>query len=174
MPNTPTAGDILLDLLVILVAAKAVAELAERLGLPAVAGEMVAGVLVGPSVLGLVEPGPVLAVLGELGIVLLLLDVGLQLDVAHLGPVARPATLMAVAGTVLTLAGGWAVAAAVIHEGDTALFLAAAVTATSLGISARVFADLGRLSTLEARTVIGAAVVDDVVGLVALTVVVRL
>ena len=174
MPNTPTAGDILLDLLVILVAAKAVAELAERLGLPAVAGEMVAGVLVGPSVLGLVEPGPVLAVLGELGIVLLLLDVGLQLDVAHLGPVARPATLMAVAGTVLTLAGSWAVAAAVIHEGDTALFLAAAVTATSLGISARVFADLGRLSTLEARTVIGAAVVDDVVGLVALTVVVRL
>jgi len=173
MTATPTPGDILLDLLVILVAAKAVAEIAERVGLPAVVGEMVAGVLVGPSVLGLVEPGPVLSVLGELGIVLLLLDVGLQLDITHLGSVARPATAMAVAGTVLTLGAGWVAATAVIHAGDTALFLAAAVTATSLGISARVFADLGRLDSPEARTVLGAAVVDDVIGLLTLTVVAR-
>jgi Kef-type K+ transport system membrane component KefB len=175
MPATalPSPGDILLDLLVILVAAKAVAELAERVGLPAVAGEMVAGLLVGPSVLGLVEPGPVLSVLGELGIVLLLLDVGLKLDVAHLGPVARPATAVAVTGTVFTLAAGWAATVAVVHSADTALFLAAAVTATSLGLSARVFADLGRLASVEARTVLGAAVVDDVIGLVTLTVVAR-
>ncbi|HEY4410730.1 MAG TPA: cation:proton antiporter [Acidimicrobiia bacterium] len=173
MSPTPSPGDILVDLLVILVAAKAVAEIAERAGLPAVAGEMVAGVLVGPSVLGLVEPGPVLSVLGELGIVLLLLDVGLKLDIAHLGSVARPATAVAVAGTACTLAVGWAATIAVVHSGDTALFLAAAVTATSLGISARVFADLGRLATLEARTVLAAAVVDDVIGLVTLTVVAR-
>jgi len=174
MPAVPTPADVLLDLLVVLVAAKAVAEIAERVGLPAVAGEMVAGVVVGPSVLGLVEPGPVLAVLGELGIVLLLLDVGLKLDIAHLGSVARPATAVAVAGTVFTLAVGWAATVAVVHSGDTALFLAAAITATSLGISARVFADLGRLATLEARTVLGAAVVDDVIGLVTLTVVAKL
>src|SRR4051812_222693 len=105
MQPSLTAGEILLDLLVILVAAKAVAEVAERVGLPAVAGEMVAGLLVGPSVLGLIEPGPVLTVLGELGIVLLLLDVGLQLALSHLGPVARPATAMAVGGTALTLGG---------------------------------------------------------------------
>jgi len=174
MAASPSPADLLVDLLVILVAAKAVAEVAERVGVPAVVGEMVAGVLVGPSVLGLVEPGPVLSVLGELGIVLLLLDVGLQLDVAHLGPVARPATTMAVAGTALTLVLGWGATAAVVHDGDTALFLAAAVTATSLGISARVFADAGRLATLEARTVLGASVVDDVVGLLTLTVVARL
>jgi len=174
MQPSLTAGEILLDLLVILVAAKAAAEVAERVGLPAVAGEMVAGLLVGPSVLGLVEPGPVLTVLGELGIVLLLLDVGLQLDLSHLGAVARPATAMAVSGTVLTLGGAWAAAAVVVHAGDTALFLGAAVTATSIGISARVFADVGRLHTVEARTVLGAAVVDDVIGLVTLTVVARL
>ena len=174
MHTTLTPGEILLDLLVILVAAKAVAEVAERVGLPAVAGEMVAGLLVGPSVLGLVEPGPVLTVLGELGIVLLLLDVGLQLDLSHLGAVARPATAMAVSGTALTLGGAWVATAGVVHAGDTALFLAAAVTATSIGISARVFADLGRLDTVEARTVLGAAVVDDVIGLLALTVVAHL
>jgi len=174
MHTTLSASEILLDLLVILVAAKAVAEVAERVGLPAVAGEMVAGLLVGPSLLGLVEPGPVLTVLGELGIVLLLLDVGLQLDLSHLGAVARPATAMAVGGTALTLGAASAAAAAVVHPGDTALFLGAAVTATSLGISARVFADLGRLDTVEARTVLGAAVVDDVIGLLTLTVVARL
>jgi Kef-type K+ transport system membrane component KefB len=116
----------------------------------------------------------VLLVLGELGIVLLLLDVGLQLDLSHLGAVARPATTMAIAGTVTTLGCGWIMAVAVGQPGDTALFLAAAVTATSLGISARVFADLGRLDTVEARTVLGAAVVDDVIGLITLTVVARL
>jgi Kef-type K+ transport system membrane component KefB len=174
MTATPSPADLLVDLLVILVAAKAVAEIAERVGVPAVVGEMVAGVLVGPSVLGLVEPGPVLSVLGELGIVLLLLDVGLQLDPSHLGPVARPATTMAVAGTLLTLVLGWGATAGLTHDGDTALFLAAAVTATSLGISARVFADLGRLATLDARTVLGASVVDDVLGLLTLTVVARL
>jgi Kef-type K+ transport system membrane component KefB len=174
MQSTFNAADILVDLLVILVAAKAVAEMAERVGLPPVVGEMAAGIVVGPSVLGLVESGPVLSVLGELGIVLLLLDVGLQLDVSHLGSVARPATAMAVSGTVLTLGFGWVAARGVVDSGDTALFLAAAMTATSLGISARVFGDLGRLDTLEARTVLGAAVVDDVIGLLTLTVVARL
>jgi Kef-type K+ transport system membrane component KefB len=81
---------------------------------------------------------------------------------------------MAVSGTVFTLGFGWVAARGVVDSGDTALFLAAAMTATSLGISARVFGDLGRLDTLEARTVLGAAVVDDVIGLLTLTVVARL
>jgi Kef-type K+ transport system membrane component KefB len=174
VPPTHTPSQILLDLLVVVVAAKAVAELAQRSGLPAVVGEIVAGLLVGPSVLGLVDEGPVLAVLGELGIVLLLLDVGLHLDPRQLREVGRPATAMAVAGTTLTLAGGWAAARLAGQPGDTALFLAAAVTATSIGIAARVFADLRRLDTVEARMVLAAAVVDDVLGLLTLTVVTRL
>jgi Kef-type K+ transport system membrane component KefB len=169
----PSAGGILVDLLVVLVAAKVAAELAERLGFPVVVAEIAAGVVVGPSVLGLVDEGPALSVLGELGIVLLLLDVGLQLDLAHLGAVARPAAAVAVAGTALTLVGGWGAAVAVGQPGDVALFLAAGVTATSIGISARVFTDLGRLATVEARVVLGAAVVDDVLGLLALTIVAK-
>jgi Kef-type K+ transport system membrane component KefB len=169
----PSAADILVDLLVVLVAAKLAAELAERLGFPVVVAEIAAGVVVGPSVLGLVDGGPVLSVLGELGIVLLLLEVGLQLDLAHLGAVARPAAAVAATGTVLTLVGGWGAAVAAGQSGDIALFLAAGVTATSIGISARVFADLGRLDTVEARVVLGAAVVDDVLGLLTLTVVVK-
>jgi Kef-type K+ transport system membrane component KefB len=171
---THSPSQILLDVLVVVVAAKAVAELAERWGLPAVVGEIGAGLLVGPSVLGLVDEGPVLAVLGELGIVLLLLDVGLHLDPGQLRDVGRPATAMAVAGTVLSLGGGWVAARLAGQPADTALFLAAALTATSIGIAARVFADLGRLDSLEARTVLAAAVVDDVLGLLTLTVVTRL
>jgi len=169
----PSAPHVLVDVLVVLVAAKLAAELAERLGFPVVVAEIAAGMAVGPSVLGLVGDGPVLAVLGELGIVLLLLDVGLQLDLGHLGSVARPATAVAAAGTVLTLAGGWGVGVAAGQPGDVALFLAAGVTATSIGISARVFTDLRRLDSVEARVVLGAAVVDDVLGLLTLTVVVK-
>jgi Kef-type K+ transport system membrane component KefB len=169
----PSAADILVDLLVILVAAKLAAELAERLGFPVVVAEIAAGLVVGPSVLGLVDGGPVLSVLGELGIVLLLLEVGLQLDLAHLGAVARPATAVAAAGTALTLVGGWGALVAAGQPGDVALFLAAGVTATSIGIAARVFAELRRLDTVEARVVLGAAVVDDVLGLLTLTVVAK-
>lgn len=170
----PNAADILFDLLVVLVAAKLAAELAERLGFPVVVAEIAAGIVVGPSVLGLVEAGPALSVLGELGIVLLLLEVGLQLDFAHLGAVARSAAAVATAGTLLTLAGGWAATVTAGQPGKVALFLAAGVTATSIGISARVFTDLGRLDTVEARLVLGAAVVDDVLGLLALTVVAKM
>jgi Kef-type K+ transport system membrane component KefB len=129
---------------------------------------------VGPSLLGLVDEGPVLAVLGELGIVLLLLDVGLHLDPHQLHEVRRSAVAMAVGGTVLTLGGAWAAARLAGQPNDTALFLAAALTATSIGIAAREFAGLHRLDTVEARTVLAAAVVDDVLGLLALTVVTRL
>src|SRR3954463_10994264 len=95
--SSASPAEVLLDVLVVRVAAKLAAEVAERLAFPVVVAEIAAGMVVGPSVLGLVTNGPVLTVLGELGIVLLLLDVGLQLDLAHLGSVARPATAVAAA-----------------------------------------------------------------------------
>lgn len=167
------AGEVLVDILVVLVAAKVAAELAERVGLPAVAAEIVAGILVGPSVLDLVGGGNVLAVLGELGAILLLLEVGLQMDVRELGAVGRGAMSVAVTGMVLPFLGGFAVASAFGVPSKTAVFLAAALTATSVGVTARVFGDLRALGSVEARTVLGAAVADDVLGLVVLTVVVR-
>ncbi|MEO6122010.1 MAG: cation:proton antiporter, partial [Acidimicrobiales bacterium] len=165
---------VLLDILVVLVAAKLAAEVAERVGLPAVVGEILAGLAIGPTALGLVEPTEVLRTLAEIGVILLLLQVGLEMDLADLGSVGRASLLVALAGVVLPFAGGFAVAAAFGEPTNTAIFVGAALTATSVGITARVFGDLRALATVEARTVLGAAVADDVLGLVILTVVVRL
>jgi Kef-type K+ transport system membrane component KefB len=164
----------LLDILVILVAAKLAAEASERLGLPAVVGEILAGIVIGPSLLALVEPSDVLSVLAELGVILLLLDVGLEMDLRELGAVGRAALAVAVVGVVVPFAAGIGVGFALGFDTNEAIFVAAALTATSVGISARVFGDLRALASVEARTVLGAAVADDVLGLIILTVVVRL
>lgn len=167
-------GDTLLNILIVLVAAKVAAEGAERIGLPAVVGEILAGLVIGPSVLGLVGHDEVLHTLGELGVILLLLQVGLELDLADLGAVGRASLLVAVAGIALPFAAGYGVMVAFGEGGNTAVFVGAALTATSVGITARVFGDLKALARVEARTVLSAAVADDVLGLVILTVVVRL
>jgi Kef-type K+ transport system membrane component KefB len=158
----------------VLLAAKLAAEVAERVGVPAVVGEILAGVLVGPSALGLVQGDDVLRVLGELGVLLLLLQVGLEMDLAELGAVGRASLTVAVVGVVVPMVGGIGVGLALNMTGKEALFVGAALTATSVGITARVFGDLRALATVEARTVLGAAVADDVLGLVILTVVVRI
>jgi Kef-type K+ transport system membrane component KefB len=170
-------GTVLLHVLVVLVAAKVGAEASERLGQPAVLGELVLGVLVGPSVLGLVGHDQVLAVLAELGVLLLLLQVGLETELADLLKVGRPALTVAVVGVALPLGLGWLALRATGLAGGgrhVELFLAASLTATSVGITARVFGDLRGLARAEARTVIGAAVADDVLGLVILAVMARL
>lgn len=165
---------VLLDILVVLVAAKVAAEAAERLGLPAVVGEILAGLAIGPSALGLVGPSEVLRTLAELGVILLLLQVGLEMDLAELGAVGRSSLQVAVFGVAVPFVAGYAVALAFGESTNTAIFVGAAMTATSVGITARVFGDLRALASVEARTVLGAAVADDVIGLVILTVVVRL
>jgi Kef-type K+ transport system membrane component KefB len=159
---------------VVLIAAKLAAEVAERVRFPTVVAEIVAGMVVGPSALGLVEGDATLRVLGEIGVILLLLEVGLQMDRSDLGAVGRASLSVAVLGVAVPMGAGIGVATALGHGGDTALFLGAALCATSVGITARVFSDLRALATTEARTVLGAAVADDVLGLVILTVVARI
>lgn len=166
---------ILLDLLIVLVAAKAAAEISERVGIPAVVGEILAGMVIGPSLLGFVgREDEVLRVLGEIGVILLLLDVGLEMDIGELRKVGRSSLSVAVIGVVAPMAAGYGAMLAMGESTNTALFVGAALTATSVGITARVFGDLRALATSEARIVLGAAVADDVMGLVVLTVVVRL
>ena len=165
---------ILLDILIVLVAAKLAAEGSERLGVPAVVGEIMVGVLIGPSVMHLVGADEVLKVLGELGVILLLLDVGLEMDLGELAAVGRAALSVATIGVVVPLVVGAGAALSMGMPGKEAIFIGAALTATSVGITARVFGDLRALATVEARTVLGAAVADDVMGLVILTVVTRL
>lgn len=164
---------VLLDILVVLLAAKTAAEAAERLHVPAVVGEIIAGIVIGPSALGLVHGDDVLRVLAELGVILLLLDVGLEMDIAELTAVGRASLAVATVGVIVPFAAGYGVSAALGMSGKEALFVGAALTATSVGITARVFGDLKFLGSIEARTVLGAAVADDVMGLVILTVVVR-
>jgi Kef-type K+ transport system membrane component KefB len=166
---------VLTDILVVLVAAKVAAEVAERIGIPAVVGEILAGILVGPSLLGLVgEHDEVLRTLGEIGVILLLLEVGMEMDVGELAKVGRASLLVATVGVVVPLALGLGAMELLGDDFKTSLFIGAALTATSVGITARVFGDLRALATTEARVVLGAAVADDVMGLVVLTVVVRL
>ncbi|HSS10408.1 MAG TPA: cation:proton antiporter [Acidimicrobiales bacterium] len=167
-------GEVLVHILIVLLAAKLAAEAAERLNVPAVVGEILAGVLIGPSALGLVGQDDVLRVLGQLGVILLLLQVGLEMDLTELVAVGRASVLVASTGVVVPLVLGFGIAEAFGHDANTALFVGAALTATSVGITARVFGDLKALASPEARIVLGAAVADDVMGLVILTVVVRI
>jgi Kef-type K+ transport system membrane component KefB len=166
-------GRVLLDILIIVVAAKLAAELADRIGIPTVVGEIAAGIAIGPSVLAIVRPGEVLGTLAELGVILLLLEVGMHMDLRELKSVGRAAMAVAIVGVALPFAGGMLAGPLFDLTTNQSLFIAAALTATSVGITARVFGDLRALATTEARTVLGAAVADDVLGLIILTVVVR-
>ena len=167
------AAPLLLRLFVVLVAARLAAEVAERFRQPAVLAEIAAGLIVGPSVLGIVHRDDALSLLAELGAILLLFEVGLHMDLRGLRSVGGASLRVAVIGVAVPMAAGLGVVRLVGVEGSASLFLAAAITATSVGITARVFADMRSLATPEARTVLGAAVADDVIGLLILTIVLR-
>ena len=167
-------GRVLLDLAIILLVAKIASEISDRIRVPAVIGEIAAGIVIGPSVLGLVSASDMLFGLAEFGVIFLLIQVGLETDVAELRSVGRASMTVATIGVVLPMALGIGVGLLIGESTNTSLFIGAALTATSIGITARVFGDLRALATVEARTVLGAAVVDDVLGLIILTVVTRI
>ncbi len=172
----------LLTLAAMLFAAKLLGEAAERIGQPAVLGELLAGVLLGPTALGIIPAAgggaEALAILAELGVLVLLFEIGLETDLREMRRVGGPATAVAGVGVALPFLAGYLYWAHVPHgfgdpatAGAAAIFIGAALTATSVGITARVLSDLGRLGSTEGRVIIGAAVLDDVLGLVILTVV---
>lgn len=162
------AADFLSQLLLILVTARVFAELATRLKSPAVIGELLAGVVLGPSLLGWLEPGETLRLLAEIGIILLLFEVGLETDVRDLARSGRSVTV-AVAGFVFPFLLGFGIAHELLGLGLLpALFVGGTLTATSIGITVRVLADLKRQDSHEGRVVLGAAVIDDVLGVMLL------
>jgi Kef-type K+ transport system membrane component KefB len=162
----------LLALIAIFVAAKLFGELAERVGQPAVLGELVGGVLVGVSGLHIVNPHDVtIHLLSELGVILLLFLIGLETDLKKLMTVGGSATAVAIVGVALPLAGGFALGQLLGLRVIVSIFLGASLTATSVGITARVLSDLGHLQDDESQVILGAAVVDDIIGLVLLTLV---
>ncbi len=158
-------------LLVMFVAAKLAAELFERLKQPAVAGEILAGVLIGPSVLGLIAPSELTDALSELGVIFLLFLVGLETKPADILRVGGRALLVAVLGVVLPFVAGYLLLWAWGKPQIEAIFVGAAMVATSVGITARVLGQMGLLNTVTSRIILGAAVIDDVLGLIILAVV---
>lgn len=162
---------ILFELFVIFVAAKAVGEVFERVGQPPVIGELLAGMALGPHALGVIGDGEVLGTLAELGAVVLLFMVGLDTRLPDVRAVGRRALAVGSFGVVLPFVFGAAYVVRTGHGGAEAAFMGAAMVATSVGITARVLSDLGVVSEVESRIIIGAAVVDDVLGLLVLAVV---
>lgn len=167
-----TASALLLSLIAIFAAAKFFGELAERIGQPAVLGEMAGGVVIGVSGFHLVDPRQLpLRLMAELGVVLLLFLIGLEIDIGRLLSVGGSAAAVAVAGVMLPFAGGFCAGVLTGLPTLVSVFLGAALTATSVGITARVLADLGHLGSKESQVILGAAVIDDILGLMLLTVV---
>jgi Kef-type K+ transport system membrane component KefB len=161
-------ANVLVDLFVVLLAAKIGDEIFKRLGQPAIIGEILAGVLVGPAVLGWVEVGETLEVFAELGAIFLLFWVGLETKLADLREVGRTAGVVGALGVVLPFAGGAGLAAALGEETAVVIFAGAALVATSVGITSAVLAELGLVTTPAGRTILGAAVVDDILAMLIL------
>jgi len=138
-----------LSLVLILLSARILGEAAAWLSIPPVMGELLAGILLGPSILGWVEPADIIQTLAEIGLILLLFEVGLDTDIATLVNRGKSAAIVALGGFVTPFIGG-------------------ALTATSIGVTVRVLRDLGRHQSHEAQVVLGAAVLDDILGVVLL------
>ncbi|HET8777154.1 MAG TPA: cation:proton antiporter [Candidatus Limnocylindria bacterium] len=161
---------ILLQLFAILLAAKLGNEVFRRLGQPTVVGEILGGVVVGPAVLGIYEINAETELFAEIGVVLLLFQVGLETRLHDLLRVGGTALTVGILGVILPFAGGFAAAELAGGDLSLAVFLAAALTATSVGITSNVLRDLGALSTRSGRIILGAAVIDDVLAIMILSV----
>ncbi len=187
----PAAVSVLTDLLILFVAAKLVGEVFIRIGQPAVIGELLVGVVLGPYAFGLIgRPGPellelfhddpaaagealqlALEVFAEVGVVVLLFFVGLETRLDDMLKVGWRAAIVGMLGVLLPFVSGTALMLALGEPAVESLFIGVALVATSVGITARVLRDLGVLDAREARIILGAAVFDDILGLLMLTIV---
>ena len=162
---------VLLSLFVMLAAAKIMAEVFERLRQPAVVGEILAGVIIGPSILGWVQTSDLINVLAEIGVIFLLFNVGLETKPKAIFDVGKRAMLVGVMGVLLPFVAGYFIAIAWGGSFAEAMFIGAALVATSVGITARVLAGMGLLDTETSRVILGAAIIDDILGLIILSLV---
>ena len=160
----------LLELVVILLSAKLFGELSERLGQPAVLGELIGGVVLGTGVFTFFHLNdPALVLMSEVGLILLLFETGIHCDLDQLLKAGPTASAVAAIGVVVPFALGWGLMTMLGRGGMEAVFVGAALTATSVGITARVLSDMGKLSLPEAQIVLAAAVIDDVLGIIILS-----
>jgi len=158
-------------MLIVFGSAKLFAELLERIGQPGIVGEILAGAIVGPSVLGWIQPNEVLTALSELGVMFLLFRVGLEVKSSELMRVGGTAFLVALLGVLVPMAMGWGIMRASGYPQVESFFVGAAMVATSVGITAQVLAAKGLLHLQSAKIILGAAVIDDILGLIVLAIV---
>lgn len=162
---------LLLELFAIFVSAKVVGELFERISLPSVLGEILAGAVLGPYALGWIRPSDTIYSVAELGVIFVLFSAGLETSPRDLIRIGGQAATVAIAGIVVPFVLGFAYMKLRGDVTSEAVFVGAAMVATSVGITARVFADLKLLSTTTAKIILGAAVFDDILGMLLLAVV---
>ncbi|HSU59443.1 MAG TPA: cation:proton antiporter, partial [Bryobacteraceae bacterium] len=171
LASNSEATHVPLMLLLVFGTAKVFAEICERLGQPGIVGEILAGVLLGPSILNWVKPDQVLIALAEMGAMFLLFRVGLEVRASELLRVGKTALLVAVLGVALPFFAGWIILALFGANRIEAIFVGAAMVATSVGITAQVLASKGWLEHRASKIILAAAVIDDVLGLLVLALV---
>lgn len=169
--GVPEGAHIPLAMLIVFGSAKLLAELFEKFGQPGIVGEILAGIIVGPSMLNLIAPDNLLTALADLGAMFLLFHVGLEVKASELMKVGGTATLVAVLGVIVPQVLGWAILRAYGASQIEAIFVGAAMVATSVGITAQVLAGKGLLQHKASQIILAAAVIDDVLGLLVLAVV---
>ena len=172
---------ILRDLMIIIVSAKLFGLIARRLHAPQVAGEIIAGLIIGPTLFDLVEAGDFLSGMAEIGVILLMFSAGLETDIDKLKKSGVKATILACTGVAVPLVLGailymsfYGFAAPGSMEFIKALFIGTILTATSVSITVQVLKELGKISTDVGTTIMSAAIIDDVIGIVVLTAVLGL
>jgi len=163
--------DALTQIFIIFLAAKVMNEIFVRIDQSPVIGELLVGIILGPSLLGIIGQSEVLDVLAEIGAIILLFMVGLETSVDDLKKVGRLAVLVATLGIIFPFAMSYLTVVALGYPQIEALFVGAALVSTSVGITARVLTDMGLLDTKEAKLILGSAIVDDILGMIVLTMV---
>lgn len=164
-------SDFFFKLLIVLLSAKFFAEVFAFLQLPSVLGEVIAGIIIGPSVLGLISPDATFHLLAEIGILLLLFEVGLETDVGQIVKVGGQSTLVAITGVVAPAFASFWISNQIFNlPFVVSLFIGGTLVATSIGITVRILVDLKMHQTRTAKIVLGAAVLDDIIGVVILAV----
>lgn len=161
----------LLEACVILIGVLAAGRVSQRLGQPAVLGQLLVGVLFGPALLGWLQPGQLISEIAEIGVVLLMFIAGLETRFEDIQRNAFAATLVAVLGVALPFVGGWLITTLWGFDPTTAIFTGVLLVATSVSISAQTLKELGYLQSRPGVTILAAAVLDDVLGIVVLSVV---
>jgi Kef-type K+ transport system membrane component KefB len=163
--------ELLLQIMFFLLMAKIGGELAERAKLPSVLGELVSGLVLGPSLLNLISPDPAMGDISEIGIILLMFLAGLETDIDEMKRTGLVSLLAAVGGVAVPFCLAFLMGYSYGWNMANSLFLGAILTATSVGITVRTLMDVGKLNTNVGMTILGAAVIDDIIGIIVFTIV---